>query len=62
MWLARWGGSSSNGGVVADRFLIALGLFICALVALDLFANGGEVLVFLSRRIIDLTEYLIFWR
>ncbi len=47
---------------MADRFLIAFGLFICALVALDLFANGGEVLVFLSRRIIDLTEYLIFWR
>lgn len=47
---------------MADRFLIAFGLFICALVALDLFANGGGVLVFLSRRIIDLTEYLIFWR
>ncbi|MGL4309582.1 MAG: hypothetical protein ACRCSU_03770 [Paracoccaceae bacterium] len=47
---------------MTDRFLIALGLLILALVALDLFANGGEVLVFLTRRIIELTEYLIFWR
>ncbi len=62
MWPGRWGGSSSNGGVVTDRFSLVLGLLIAALIAVDLFVNGGEVVLFLARKILDLTEYLIFWR
>ncbi|GGW22640.1 hypothetical protein GCM10011452_06450 [Gemmobacter lanyuensis] len=47
---------------MTDRFALVLGLLIAALIALDLFVNGGEVVLFLARKILDLTEYLIFWR
>jgi hypothetical protein len=47
---------------VSDRVAFTLAAIIFALCALDLLANGGEVLLFLGRKILDLSEYLIFWR
>lgn len=47
---------------MTDRIAFVLAAIILGLAALDLLANGGEVLVFLARKILDLTEYLIFWR
>lgn len=62
MWPVRWGGSSSNGGVVTDRIALALALLILGLIAADVLANGGDILLFLARKFTDLLEYLIFWR
>ena len=47
---------------MTDRLAIVLGVLIALLIAADLLANGGGVLVFLARKMLDLMEYLIFWR
>ena len=47
---------------MTDRLAIILGAIVALLIAADLFANGGGVLVFLARKMLDLMEYLIFWR
>ena len=47
---------------MTDRLAIVLGVLIALLIAADLLANGGGVLVFLARKMMDLMEYLIFWR
>ncbi len=47
---------------MTDRLAIILGAIVALLIAADLFANGGGVLLFLARKLLDLTEYLIFWR
>lgn len=62
MWLARWGGSSNNGGVVTDRIALILAVLIAVLLSVDLLVNDGQVLLFLAKKIVDLAEYLIFWR
>lgn len=51
-----------TGGVVTDRLAIILGALVVLLIATDLLANGGEVSLFLARKMMDLMEYLIFWR
>ena len=62
MWPARWGGSSSNGGAVTDRIALILAILIAVLISADLLVNNGQVLLFLAKKIVDLAEYLIFWR
>jgi len=47
---------------VTDRIALGLGIVICAAVALDLFANGGGVLLFLMRKFFVFIEFLAFWR
>lgn len=47
---------------MTDRIAFALGLLIVALAALDVLANGGGILLFIAKKIADLTEYLAFWR
>ncbi len=47
---------------MTDRLAIILGAILALLIATDLFANGGGVLLFLARKMLDLMEYLIFWR
>lgn len=47
---------------MTDRIALGLGIVIIAAIAADLFANGGEVLLFLARKGFDFVEYLSFWR
>ena len=47
---------------MTDRIAFALGLLIVALAALDVLANSGGILLFIAKKIADLTEYLAFWR
>lgn len=47
---------------MTDRLAIILGAIVALLIAADLFANGGGGLLFLARKMLDLMEYLIFWR
>ncbi len=47
---------------MTDRLAIILGALVVLLIATDLLANGGEVSLFLARKMMDLMEYLIFWR
>lgn len=47
---------------MTDRIALWLACFILALVAADLFLNGGEALLFLARELFLYVEYLSFWR
>jgi len=47
---------------MTDRIALAMGLVIVALIGLDLVANGGDAMMFLALKIIDLVEFLSFWR
>lgn len=47
---------------MTDRIALALGAVILTLAALDLAANGGEVLLFLAHKTFDLIEYVSVWR
>jgi hypothetical protein len=47
---------------VTDRIALIIGLVIVGAILADLFANGGEALFFLSRKFVDMVEYLAFWR
>ena len=47
---------------MTDRmYLVVAGLIVAAIVA-DAALNGGAALLFLVRKLIDLVEYLAFWR
>ena len=35
---------------------------VSALILADLTLNDGTVLLFLSRELLDLVDYLVFWR
>jgi len=50
------------GEMMTDRIALAMGLVIVALIGLDLVANGGDAMMFLALKIIDLVEFLSFWR
>ncbi len=62
MWLARWGGFSSNGGFVTDRIALILAACVIAAITLDVMANGGMASMFAARKFADMLEYLSFWR
>ncbi|MFN7051738.1 MAG: hypothetical protein ACK4NH_06450 [Gemmobacter sp.] len=47
---------------MTDRIALALALLILGLIAADVLANGGDVLLFLGRKFTDLLQYVIFWR
>lgn len=47
---------------MTTKIALWLGGIILALVALDFFAFGGEYLLFLARRWLELLEYVAFWR
>jgi hypothetical protein len=47
---------------VTDRIALILGLVIVAAILGDIFANGGDALFFLSRKFVDMVEYLAIWR
>lgn len=47
---------------MTNRLALFLVAILLAAAIADLFANRGEVLLFLARKMVDLTEYLLFWR
>ncbi|HEX9858489.1 MAG TPA: hypothetical protein VGA75_09045 [Paracoccaceae bacterium] len=47
---------------MTDRISLILGAVILGAIALDIFANGGNAMLFLLRKLADLLEYLSFWR
>lgn len=47
---------------MTNRFAIAFGLFLVALIAFDVRANDGEYIVFWGRQGLRLIEWLKFWR
>lgn len=68
MWPARWGGSFSKepwGRLpppMTNRIAITLFLLILAAAAADLWLGDGAALLFLTKKLADLIEYLAFWR
>lgn len=47
---------------MTNRIALALGILIAALMALDYTLFDAGWLIFLSQKLVDLTEYLAFWR
>lgn len=47
---------------MTDRIALILAILIAVLISADLLVNNGQVLLFLAKKIVDLAEYLIFWR
>ena len=47
---------------MTDRIALILGLLLVGLIALDVFANGGDVLLFLARKFAVFLDFLMFWR
>ena len=47
---------------MTNRLAIVLAILIAALMILDLTMNNGAALFFLVRKVVDLIDYLVFWR
>ena len=47
---------------MTNRIAFVLGLLIVALVAVDLMIYGSQHVIFLSKKIFQLIEWLAFWR
>ena len=47
---------------MTNRLAIVCGLVLLGIVALDLLIFGWDLHVILGRRLIQLTEYIAFWR
>lgn len=47
---------------MTNRIAVVLGIVIAALCAIDLMLNNGQVLLFLGRRLLELIEWMAFWR
>ncbi|MEM1234703.1 MAG: hypothetical protein AAGH70_11310 [Pseudomonadota bacterium] len=47
---------------MTNRLAIILGCIILAALLLDRLLNGGEATLFLSKRLLELIEWLAFWR
>ena len=48
--------------LMTNRIAITLGALILGGVALDVAINDSAALVFAGRKLVDLIEYLAFWR
>ncbi len=47
---------------MTDRIAVYLGLLIVVLILLDVTLNHSAAITFLLRKLVDLIEYLAFWR
>lgn len=47
---------------MTNKIAIALGLLILAILLADWFVFGWDLHIFLGRRLVQLTEYIAFWR
>lgn len=46
---------------MTNQIALYLGLIILAAIGLDLLANEGAALYFLTRKFLDLVEWVYFW-
>ena len=49
------------GAALTNTIALWLGLLIGAAIIADLALNGGSALLFLSRKFLDLIEWVAFW-
>jgi hypothetical protein len=47
---------------MTDRIALIMGLIIVAAAIVDVLFYGTQHIVFLSKKLFDLTEWLAFWR
>lgn len=47
---------------MTNTIALYLGIVILGAIGLDLFFNDGQAVVFLTRKFVNLIEYLAFWR
>ncbi|MEO0999296.1 MAG: hypothetical protein AAFW69_01630 [Pseudomonadota bacterium] len=47
---------------MTNSFALVFGLLILAVLAADIFYYQWDILVFLGRKLLDLSEWLAFWR
>jgi len=47
---------------MTNRIALTLGLLLLGAVALDLFLFGAQNLIFLGKKLFELTEWMAFWR
>jgi hypothetical protein len=47
---------------MTNRIALVLGLLIVSALAVDLYLVGPQHVIFLSKKLFELTEWLAFWR
>ena len=47
---------------MTNRIALGLGLLIAAALAVDARLNGAQATLFLARKLLDLVEWMAFWR
>ncbi|MCI2392884.1 hypothetical protein [Aliiroseovarius sediminis] len=47
---------------MTNKIAFVLGILIVALISADLLLNHGNSVVFLSKKFLDMTEWMAFWR
>jgi len=63
MWPQRWGGFwAEPGGALTDRIAFVLAGVIALAALTDMILNGGSILLFLARKMVDLIALVSFWR
>jgi hypothetical protein len=60
--LTARGISQPPGRHAIDRFMILFILVLGGLIVADITQNDATILLFLMRELLDLVDYLIFWR
>jgi hypothetical protein len=47
---------------LTNRIALWLGVILFAAIIADLVLNGGAAVTFLSRKFLDLVDWVVFWR
>ncbi|WP_223424799.1 hypothetical protein [Tateyamaria pelophila] len=47
---------------MTNRIALFLGVFLIAAITLDVMVYGSEHIIFLSKKLADLLEWMAFWR
>lgn len=47
---------------MTNRIALWLGGFLIFLILADVLADDGRILLFLAKKIVDLVQYVAFWR
>jgi hypothetical protein len=47
---------------MTNTIALYLGIVILGAIGLDIIANDGDALVFLTRKLVGFIEYVAFWR